>query len=113
MAYCEDYPCCGHTPEDPCDRQWYDEPGAFDVSVNPHAFCEHEYGICEADEWGDEWGCEDEADPDTCEHGDWSCHIEWRGEELWLVNRECDLCHTDLPETQETDPELMELHRYN
>lgn len=19
MAYCEDYPCCGHTPQDPCD----------------------------------------------------------------------------------------------
>lgn len=18
MAYCEDYPCCGHTPSDPC-----------------------------------------------------------------------------------------------
>lgn len=42
---CEDYPCCGHTPADPCERQWYDEPGAFE---GPHAFCEHEYGICEA-----------------------------------------------------------------
>lgn len=53
MAYCEDYPCCGHTPEDPCERQWYDEPGAFDVTKNPHAFCEHEYGICEAYEYED------------------------------------------------------------
>ena len=54
MAYCEDYPCCGHTPEDPCERQWYDEPGAFDPRVNPHVFCEHEYGICEVDEYEDE-----------------------------------------------------------
>ena len=49
MAYCEDYPCCGHTPEDPCERQWYDEPGAFDPRVDPHVFCEHEVGICEVD----------------------------------------------------------------
>lgn len=54
MAYCEDYPCCGHTPDDPCGRQWYDEPGAFDPQANPHCFCEHEYGICEVDEYDDE-----------------------------------------------------------
>jgi hypothetical protein len=47
MAKCEDYPCCGHTPLDPCERQWYDEPDAFDTTRNPHAFCEHEFGICE------------------------------------------------------------------
>lgn len=54
MAYCEDYPCCGHTPENPCERQWYDEPGAFDPRVNPHVFCEHEIGVCEADVYDDE-----------------------------------------------------------
>jgi hypothetical protein len=27
MAYCEDYPCCGHTPSDPCD---YRETGTVD-----------------------------------------------------------------------------------
>lgn len=50
MSYCEDFPCCGHTDQDPCGRQWYDEPGAFDPRTNPHVFCEHEVGICEADE---------------------------------------------------------------
>jgi len=39
---CEDYPCCGHTPLDPCDRQWYDEPEA-----RAHAMCDHENGDCE------------------------------------------------------------------
>ena len=106
MAYCEDYPCCGHTPADPCERQWYDEPGAFDVSVNPHALCEHEYGICEVVEY------DEDDDPATCEHGDKSYRTEWRGEELWYVNRECDRCGTDLPDVQETDPEFMEFHRY-
>jgi hypothetical protein len=48
---CEDYPCCGHTPEDPCERQWYDEPGAFDTSRpgNEHALCDHENDICEVE----------------------------------------------------------------
>lgn len=61
---CEDYPCCGHTPLDPCERQWYDEPGAFDTSRNPHALCEHEYGICDVEpEWDDDEdeGFEDES----------------------------------------------------
>ena len=44
---CEDYPCCGHTPADPCERQWFDHPDAFNPQVNPHCFCEHEYGICD------------------------------------------------------------------
>lgn len=44
---CEDYPCCGHTPDDPCERQWYDEPDAFDLRRNPHALCDHENGDCE------------------------------------------------------------------
>ena len=49
MAKCEDYPCCGHTDQDPCERQWYDEPGAFDTSKlgNEHALCDHENGDCE------------------------------------------------------------------
>jgi hypothetical protein len=49
---CEDYPCCGHTDQDPCERQWYDEPGAFDTSRpgNEHALCDHENGDCEVDE---------------------------------------------------------------
>ena len=52
--YCEDYPACGHTPEDPCARQWYDEPGAFDRNKNPHAFCHHEEGDCDVEEYDDD-----------------------------------------------------------
>ena len=44
---CEDYPCCGHTPADPCEEQWYDREGAFDTERNPHALCEHEFGFCD------------------------------------------------------------------
>ena len=57
MSMCEDYPCCGHTPQDPCEPQWYDAPDAFDLRKNPHAFCDHENGDCEVDVWDedDEW----------------------------------------------------------
>lgn len=54
---CEDFPCCGHTDLDPCERQWYDEPNAFSGA---HAFCEHEYGICDVEP--DEDDDEDEDD---------------------------------------------------
>ncbi len=52
-SLCEDYPCCGHTPLDPCQRQWYDEPGAFDTSRpgNEHALCDHENGDCSVDDF--------------------------------------------------------------
>lgn len=52
MAYCEDYPCCGHTPQDPCDPQPYDAPGYYDTSIpgNEHALCEHEAGFCDVDD---------------------------------------------------------------
>ena len=51
MSYCEDYPACGHTPLDPCERQPYDEPGYYDTSRpgNEHALCEHEFGFCDVD----------------------------------------------------------------
>jgi hypothetical protein len=68
MAKCEDYPCCGHTPEDPCERQWYDEPGAFDTSRpgNEHALCDHENGICEVepdfDDDEEEWEANQEEE---------------------------------------------------
>lgn len=56
MAYCEDYPCCGHTPEDPCGPQWYDKPGAFDTTIpgNEHALCDHENGDCDVEDYGDD-----------------------------------------------------------
>lgn len=60
---CEDYPCCGHTPDDPCGAQWYDAPDAFDVTTNPHALCDHENGDC--DVWDEDF---DECDEDhQCE----------------------------------------------
>ena len=63
-AYCEDYPACGHTPDNPCARQWYDEPGAFDTSRpnNQHALCDHEAGICEVDP------PDEDDDPDDTPH---------------------------------------------
>lgn len=53
---CEDYPCCDHTPDDPCTREWYDEPGAFDTTIagNEHALCDHENGDCNVDYEPDE-----------------------------------------------------------
>ena len=87
-TYCEDYPACGHTPQDPCARQWYDEPGAFDTSRpgNEHALCDHENGDCdvepeEPDEVCDEYNLvrhgmcmaplnEDGDCPDQLQHGD-------------------------------------------
>ena len=51
---CEDYPCCGHTDDNPCERQWYDEPDAFDTTKNPHALCDHENGECDVDYYEDE-----------------------------------------------------------
>lgn len=65
MNYCEDYPACGHTTADPCARQWYDEPGAFDTTRNPHAFCEHEHGFCDVDEYDDEDGNEPDDEDET------------------------------------------------
>ena len=58
LGHCEDYPCCGHTETDPCTREWYDHPDAFNPSVNPHCFCEHEYGLCDVEEYEDD---EDES----------------------------------------------------
>lgn len=67
--YCEDYPCCGHTPADPCSREWYDEPGAFDTTVNPHALCDHENGEC--DVFYDEDCCpECGSDEELCQHNE-------------------------------------------
>jgi hypothetical protein len=53
---CEDYPCCGHTDDDPCGVQWYDRPGAFDTTIpgNEHALCDHENGECDVPDDEDE-----------------------------------------------------------
>ena len=40
MSYCEDYPCCGHTPQDRCDETVNYE------QIYAHLDCEHEAGYC-------------------------------------------------------------------
>jgi hypothetical protein len=89
-GYCEDYPCCGHTPDDPCTREWYDHPDAFNPSVNPHCFCDHADGWCSVEEY------EEDVDPDTCEHGDASNMLKggWR----------CDLCYSWLVMVTDVSP---------
>ena len=47
-GYCEDYPCCGHTPDDPCDGTGY--VSAEQMLENPakyHLGCDHETGCCD------------------------------------------------------------------
>lgn len=48
---CEDYPCCGHTPQDPCSRQEYDAPDYYDTTIRgqEHRLCDHENGDCDVD----------------------------------------------------------------
>ena len=104
---CEDYPCCGHEQGD-CNGLLYGSDEAIKAEAYAHAYCDHEAGIYQCDDEGD-----DDADPETCEHEDTSYTPVWRGDDLWLTNRECSRCYTDLPETQETDPDIMDLYRYN
>jgi len=49
MVRCEDYPCCGHTDEDPCGPADYDVAGYYDVSVpgQEHRLCDHANGECD------------------------------------------------------------------
>ena len=79
MAYCEDYPACGHTPLDPCDVQWYDAPDAFDTSVHPHALCDHENGDCDVEYDYDE--DEEDDDYDYANEGREDIHLDGMWEE--------------------------------
>ena len=80
-ALCEDYPACGHTTEDPCGRQWYDEPGAFDTSIpgNEHALCDHENGECDVD-MDDEDYDEDYPHPDSADGRAWQARCAAAGQ---------------------------------
>lgn len=49
MSRCEDYPACGHTPEDPCEEQWYDTPEGK-AHIWKHAACDHDTGFCELED---------------------------------------------------------------
>lgn len=50
MNRCEDFPCCGHTFDDPCSGSTYNPYN------DPHLMCDHDYG-CELDD--------DPTEPDT------------------------------------------------
>lgn len=70
MRLCEDYPCCGHTNEDPCG---YVGPTSEDILANPakyHLGCDHETGYCEYEEREDDEQCYCE---ECCENGHCSC----------------------------------------
>ena len=78
--YCEDYPCCGHTNEDPCGVQPYDAPGYYDTTIrgNEHALCDHENGECDVEYDYD--GCPNCGDED-CD-GDCGDEVDsWAGSE--------------------------------
>jgi hypothetical protein len=90
-GHCEDYPCCGHTPDDPCTREWYDHPDAFDTSIpgQEHRLCDHENNDCYVYEY------EEDVDPADCEHGDASQRKRgWR----------CDICYADLVMVTDVSP---------
>jgi hypothetical protein len=65
---CEDYPCCGHTDQDPCERQWYDDgPPAFTLFLM-HTMCDHENNICEVDGPDDDDFDNDDYDGDEANY---------------------------------------------
>ncbi len=78
---CEDYPCCGHTPQDPCERQPYDEPGYYDTSIpgQEHRLCDHENGECDVDE--------PEEDEDEGDDGSWLADAMNREAEESMLGR--------------------------
>jgi hypothetical protein len=66
MAKCEDFPCCGHTADDPCD---YSGPTSADILADPakyHLGCDHNAGYCdyEDDNYNEDedWDEGDEVD---------------------------------------------------
>ena len=66
---CEDYPCCGHTPADPCEPQWYDT-AAGKAQIMRHACCDHDAGYCEIEP--------PEPECDVCH--EYECDVdEWCG----------------------------------
>lgn len=92
---CEDYPCCGHTNDDPC---WPIPSDTHDWYRDPHVSCDHEAGVCDAD---DNYGEDEFIDPKDCDHGngsyahDGSPCWEWNcSHEMTFV---CDDCDSTLP----------------
>src|SRR6478609_2922744 len=83
---CEDYPCCGHTDDDPCEVMPYDAPDYYDTSLpgQEHRLCNHEEGECDVEDDYDEDECDECGEPRS-DH-DRSCsresdHEYWDGYE--------------------------------
>lgn len=55
---CEDYPCCGHTPDDPCDAVIPDY-STRENQIKYHIGCDHNTGYCEYEEPDDDDEAED------------------------------------------------------
>lgn len=56
MAYCEDYPCCGHEAGD-CDGSLYGSDESIKARVMEnirHGDCDHQDGIYNCEDTGDE-----------------------------------------------------------
>lgn len=58
MAFCEDYPCCGHEMGD-CDGSLYGSDESIKARVledirNGHGDCDHQDGIYNCEDTGDE-----------------------------------------------------------
>ena len=93
MPFCEDYPCCGHTPDDPCTREWYDDVDWHAYSAK-HAGCDHEAGFycCDEDDDGDV------IDPRYCDHNS--------AYETPMGARSCDDCLADLMVVTDVSPKM-------
>lgn len=52
MNRCEDFPCCGHTFDDPCDAP------AYNPYSDPHLYCDHNTGFCDIEDDGEP--CDDD-----------------------------------------------------
>jgi hypothetical protein len=83
---CEDYPCCGHTPDDPCLPQYYDAPGYYDTSIrgNEHNLCDHEFGECNVDDYYDEDECEGDENC-NCDSFGINHDAGWRARGCWTI----------------------------
>jgi len=68
MNTCEDYPCCGHEFGD-CNGSLYGSDESIMATAYRHAFCEHEAGFCEVEDW-------DDPEPEQENDERWDCDYE-------------------------------------
>ena len=88
MAYCEDFPCCGHEAGD-CYGSLYGSDESIKARVERdwregHGYCEHDAGI---------YNCESSDVEDECEDDDHECGDCDHGPDGW----ECSYCERPCP----------------